>query len=157
MWIFVLWATGFPEIAAEAWSGSGSSSLLCLILCGEGAWIFSLMSFRVMSPWMLYGLISTKGRDTDGLAFFAPIINFASCTFQRSRSRACRIVVDYDRRRAQAKTSAVSSVAAAGLFLISSAGKPGSISCDQLTSHSSGSSSVPSEFSKQLVPEKSIS
>nr|ACL53331.1 unknown [Zea mays] len=113
------------------------------------------MSFRVMSPWMLYGLISTKGRDTDGLAFFAPIINFASCTFQRSRSRACRIVVDYDRRRAQAKTSAVSSVAAAGLFLISSAGKPGSISCDQLTSHSSGSSSVPSEFSKQSVPEKS--
>lgn len=84
VWIFVLWATGFPEIAAEAWSGSGSSSLLCLILCGEGAWIFSLMSFRVMSPWMLYGLISTKGRDTDGLAFFAPIINFASCTKDES-------------------------------------------------------------------------
>ena len=73
VWILVLWKTGFPVIA-EAWSELGSSSLLCLILYGGGAWIFLFMSFKVRSPLKLHGLISSNGKATAVLTFFDPIM-----------------------------------------------------------------------------------
>jgi hypothetical protein len=73
VWIFLLWTTGFPEIA-DASCEFGPSSLLCFILYGGGAWIFLFMSFRVTAPWKLHGLMSSKGKTTDVLCFFALII-----------------------------------------------------------------------------------
>jgi hypothetical protein len=71
--ILVLWKTCFT-IIAEASSELGSSSLLCLILSGGGAWIFLFMSFKVMSPLKLHGLITSNGKAKAVLTFFDPIM-----------------------------------------------------------------------------------
>jgi hypothetical protein len=73
VWIFLLWTTGFPEIA-DASCEFGPSSLLCFTLNGGGVWIFLFMSFSVTAPWKLHGLMSSKGKATDVLCLFALII-----------------------------------------------------------------------------------
>jgi hypothetical protein len=73
VWIFLLWTTGFPEIA-DASCEFGPSSLLCFTLNGGGVWIFLFLSFSVTAPWKLHGLMSSKGKATDVLCLFALII-----------------------------------------------------------------------------------